>query len=660
MILKFAETSLISRPAANKTVSVRIGKREWQKVPKRYWNKPKNQIWASWLSLYPTIKISESVFYKILRKDCKHIKVCRKATDLCTICKEYKTDKRRLAQWLYQKHSSCPKKENSWAKECIDGLCEKENNLSSIEKDFISQVRLNIQNAEEHKQYDEHQKQQFRIQKNELQQGEAIVVIDFKENLHLNIEAEETSYNYYDKPQRAYFSLSLYYKNNSNDLVNKFFDILSKNLTKDTYWVQCALDSIFQSEEWQQFNFSKVFLWMDNGPAHFRTYEFQHYLWNINVSKCFAFTCQWNYFVEGHGKSICDTHFSKISQALKTKGKEQEIVIAGSDDAVKAIKEMFAFWKEQTIQKNKSVKKQSFYDLSLQILEIPSSTHVLQKKLNFKNLKLYFHFEVDDKQRLGVSLLTGSSSIVWQSVLTSEQQRKNKQQKIGFNTPENISRKRKRNEIQARKRRELNQQQHKKQKTDKGKEKQIQTELEKEKEQEKETEKEKESNNKKRKRNNKQKKQNKKRKTITKKKRSAEKEKTSKINKKRKTSILSSDDLFLLGLELEIDNSVSLLDEHSDVEVQPTHTFSSPQQFVAHQNQQWLLSQIKSFKTEHSSVFTQSNDSELLEFNESSQVTDNEFIASESSPPPTSTLWGMIASITPFRLLAKTRNLIWE
>ena len=53
---------------------------------------------------------------------------------------------------------------------------------------------------------------------------------------------------------------------------------------------------------------------MNNG-SHFKTYEVANFLFNVSTQ--YTFNLEWNFFVEGHGKSICDTHFSKISEALK-------------------------------------------------------------------------------------------------------------------------------------------------------------------------------------------------------------------------------------------------------------------------------------------------------------------------------------------------------
>src|ERR1700682_4745470 len=104
MVKNFAESAKVSRPAANKVVKIRTGKKQWEEVPKRWWNAQKNQLWTWWMQQHPTIKLSESKFYKLLRTDSCHIKVCRKATDLCTLCTQYKKDKRRVEHLLNKYH----------------------------------------------------------------------------------------------------------------------------------------------------------------------------------------------------------------------------------------------------------------------------------------------------------------------------------------------------------------------------------------------------------------------------------------------------------------------------------------------------------------------------------------------------------------------------
>ena len=87
--------------------------------------------------------------------------------------------------------------------------------------------------VEQHQIYNNNQKAKFKELQINLQQGHILAVIDFKENLYLNIGPEEEGHDYYNKSQRAYFSFAIYYKNAINKLTSYFFDLISDNLTKD-------------------------------------------------------------------------------------------------------------------------------------------------------------------------------------------------------------------------------------------------------------------------------------------------------------------------------------------------------------------------------------------------------------------------------------------
>jgi hypothetical protein len=454
----FAESSKISRPAANKTIGKKINNK-WVQVPKRWWNFQKNQSWFFWQEKYPSVKMSESVFYKLLRKECSHIKVCRRATDLCEICQNGKKARQQLDTKLNSIHlhcssasplspspssastslSSSPCSEKLGVA-CVSGGCPVEQDLDDNVKVLLCKLRNNVLLAQLHQQNNIHQQQQFKLNKQNLKQGEAIGVIDFKENLHLNIAAEETGYNYYNKPQRAYFSLCVYYLDLEGQTQTKFFDCMSKELAKTSWWTQVALTTIFQRDEWKGLNISKLFLWMDNGPAHFRTYEFFEFLFNVQPT--FKFQVEWNFFVEGHGKSICDTHFSKVSQALKVYSKQQDCPVVGSASAMTAITSVFALWQQQVITREKHKKQTtkhqnpSFYDLLLLKLDVPALPSTVSF-LDFKDLKLYYHFqrtETKTKYLFQSSVLTGSPLLSLEYSV-SEKARTSNKRKPGWDTP---------------------------------------------------------------------------------------------------------------------------------------------------------------------------------------------------------------------------------
>jgi len=169
---------------------------------------------------------------------------------------------------------------------------------------------------------------------------------------------------------------------------------------------------------------------MDNGSAHFRTYEMQYYLYSLGYNQPFGFICEWNYFVEGHGKSICDTYFSKISLALKLASKIPNTTIFGSKDAIKVITDKFAFWKKQANQRHK---KEWFYDLILIKIDIP--TLLLEiTTLKFTSMKLYFHFEILANNKLKVSLLSGTTKGIDKNCTIETKTRAIKTNKVGFDT----------------------------------------------------------------------------------------------------------------------------------------------------------------------------------------------------------------------------------
>ena len=126
--------------------------------------------------------------------------------------------------------------------------------------------------------------------------------------------------------------------------------------------------------------------------------------------------------------------------------------------AMQAINETFSCWKSQAKQRNekkKGINKHdaSFYDLhlfELVIPQIPTTQHVLK----FENMKVYFHFQVQNR-KLFASLLTGHS-LQGISCSVLNKSRKSKIHKLGFDTPNVASvQKHKYIELQYLKRRKL-------------------------------------------------------------------------------------------------------------------------------------------------------------------------------------------------------------
>lgn len=433
LVSEFAESDEISRFSANKVITIQVDGVATQ-VPKKWWNFPKNQIWARWRESHPTLQISQSAFNKLLRKECPHIKVCRRKTDMCTTCQEGQRVNgklNKLKEKLAALHSHCPPRH---ASKCQENKCRQ---VTPEQRDKLSEWQTIVEDFQYHFQHKEHQQQQFEICKQQVDAGHGLLIIDFKENLHLNMASEETSHNYYNRPQRAYFSLTLYYRTQQGQLNTKFFDCISTTLSKDSWWVTHALTHIFQSNAWKDMHINTATLWMDNGP-HFRSHELFRFFFDC-PSK-FKLKINWNFFTENHGKSICDSHFSKVSNALKTYSLQQQMVVDGTEAAMRAITSMFTFWQQEAEEYNRhkrdttKPKDLSYFDLELFTIHIPE--HATKRKvLNFTHLKVYSHYERQSKKLLA-SVMSNSPTLIEIPYTSTTFKIQRNKQKTGYPTPQ--------------------------------------------------------------------------------------------------------------------------------------------------------------------------------------------------------------------------------
>ena len=76
-------------------------------------------------------------------------------------------------------------------------------------------------------------------------------------------------------------------------------------LNKDSYFVIECFKLMFEHEIFKKIGINELVIW-----KHFKSGILAYYLANLIVSKKIKVTH--NFFVESHGKSICDVHFSQV------------------------------------------------------------------------------------------------------------------------------------------------------------------------------------------------------------------------------------------------------------------------------------------------------------------------------------------------------------
>ena len=129
------------------------------------------------------------------------------------------------------------------------------------------------------------QRSQFNQQIEELSPQTAIIVIDFKENVKINISHDtQISSEFYQHPHRTIFDIVMIYADKTTQ--KHYFDIGSDCTKHDSFFVIKALKKCFDHSDFKEHNFSSLIFWMDNCQINLEQKNYLHFL--VNLSKKFG------------------------------------------------------------------------------------------------------------------------------------------------------------------------------------------------------------------------------------------------------------------------------------------------------------------------------------------------------------------------------------
>jgi hypothetical protein len=185
-----------------------------------------------------------------------------------------------------------------------------------------------------HKENNNTQRNSFFNSIKELKNQEAILLMDFKENVKLGGSPREVSKIFYTKSQRTIFCICVITANEHH-----YFDFISEDLTHDSEFVSRAIRYLISTNEFKKLLIENVSFWSDEGK-HFRCGETQNFYQDLFLKKVFK-TVSFNYFVEYHGKSYCDSHFSVISNIIE-KYESSVDQIKSTTDLINIFKKSFS------------------------------------------------------------------------------------------------------------------------------------------------------------------------------------------------------------------------------------------------------------------------------------------------------------------------------
>ncbi|KAH7821592.1 uncharacterized protein MONOS_11334 [Monocercomonoides exilis] len=243
---------------------------------KRLIFKPKTKLWKEF-SEETNIKVSLSHFYKLTTNFSK----AKRRTDLCGMCEKL--------SYLENKLKSSQNK----------------NGLSSAEFHSLKLLR-------QHRLVAEMQRKHYQSTVDNLKDGEAVFVFDFKEKWKLPIRKNQLQQEFFNYQQVSQFTVISLQKIN-NQQIKRTFNFFSDCLSNDHRFVIECLESVIKRHFFSDTHTFKFFC--DSGP-HNRNRFLLHFILSKQSKLLKKKNTQLNFFAEHHGKNICDSEFGAFVNAI--------------------------------------------------------------------------------------------------------------------------------------------------------------------------------------------------------------------------------------------------------------------------------------------------------------------------------------------------------
>lgn len=313
---------IVNELNANSEISSKISKG----LPVYYLNDSKLAIFKKIKTKNPSVSLSQATYYKLIPRNYQY---ATKKTDMCDIC--------------------------------ISGKKALKRNRDEDEE------MIAFYNS--HKKIKEDQKSLYDKKVSSLENGECIIIVDFKENFKIGGSRIETSQSFYNKIQVTCLGFCMVYKD--EDIIKrKYHTFLSSILTHDSFMVINCIEILLKTS---LARFKKLHFWSDNAMV-FRSGEYQNYI--LRKVKSNKLTTL-NYFVEYHGKSNVDSHFGVLQKAFDFEEK---------NSTIRDLFDLFIFFIQYFVDKNTDADFDIYYE---------PTRNTIVEKVKIDNSKSYLSFKVE-------------------------------------------------------------------------------------------------------------------------------------------------------------------------------------------------------------------------------------------------------------------------
>ena len=193
---------------------------------------------------------------------------------------------------------------------CVLGKRFNNVNINRLSKEGKKKLDRNKKIYQNHIKIVENQKYMYNRIKNNLNEYDCILILDFKENFKLNYDKIEIGFDHFNKRQVSCLGVSCIFKD-GNNLTTHYMTFFSDILNHDSLFASDCLEKVFNE---LNPNFTNIHIFTDCGP-HFRSKEFIYRVKKLHWERNKLISL--NYFAEYHGKSIVDGLFGRMSKLFR-------------------------------------------------------------------------------------------------------------------------------------------------------------------------------------------------------------------------------------------------------------------------------------------------------------------------------------------------------
>ena len=234
---------------------------------------------------------------------------------VCHHCSDGHASKEKLAFMVGKYHKEC--------QTCTeDERCPAELALDVEKKDAFKDLRTAVDDYLIHKDIADHQAAAMRMAKEQLSEGECLVIEDFAGRFLVKADLELSQNDYFARFGVPDLVVCVYFKE-KGDTKCEIFNFLANTKEKeDFYFLREAWVALLDTPLMKRFRNIKIF--SDGGPKHFKIRK-SLFLFSL-LQDAYPQNFQWNFFQSCHGKGPCDSHAGMLKNLLKKEVLRGEII----------------------------------------------------------------------------------------------------------------------------------------------------------------------------------------------------------------------------------------------------------------------------------------------------------------------------------------------